>query len=95
MKNDILLNKYVCFLKMNPIELTRKFVPLIFDINDIINTNTYDPEGNYVFPKTLELNYNSIYEKQIVLIDIGNKFIIFINTQYLNNLYIYIYNKIK
>lgn len=63
---------------MGPNELDTFCVPLIFDFEDIKNSCVYDQEGNYCFPKMLNLSYSYIHDKEILLVDLGQEFILFV-----------------
>ncbi|EAR83282.2 Sec23/Sec24 zinc finger protein (macronuclear) [Tetrahymena thermophila SB210] len=75
---DSALNQIISYQRMSPTELDSQFVPIIFDLEEIKNSKVYDEKGQYVFPKSLSLSYQSIYDKEIILGDFGKEFIIFI-----------------
>ncbi|KAL4460268.1 hypothetical protein ABPG74_000019 [Tetrahymena malaccensis] len=75
---DSALNQIISYQRMSPTELDSQFVPIIFDLNEIKDSKVYDEKGQYMFPKSLGLSYQSIYDKEIILGDFGKEFIIFI-----------------
>ncbi|KAL4507281.1 hypothetical protein ABPG72_002074 [Tetrahymena utriculariae] len=75
---DSALNQIISYQRMSPTELDSQFVPIIFDLQEIKDSKVYDEKGQYIFPKSLSLSYQSIYDKEIIIGDFGKQFIIFI-----------------
>lgn len=63
-------NAILSYMKMSPTELDLHCVPMIFDFYDIVSSAS--EENQVAFPKALPPNYVSIYDKEVILIDIGS-----------------------